>query len=151
MSARHGVLAGLQTKAWLVLLLLLPISGCGKGRPSGTVTGTVTYKGAPLTAGKVTFYGPKNQTATAAINEDGRYEATDVPLGLVKVAVETPPPPPPEAVKAAKQGKRRFGVGNPITLPENTVSIPKKYNNPEISGYSLTVKEGSQPFDIDLK
>jgi hypothetical protein len=111
----------------------------------------VTYKGAVLTSGKVTFYGPNNRAASAPIREDGSYEATNVPLGPVKVTVDTPPPPPPEVVKAAKQGKRRFERGNPITLPENTVSIPKKYSNPEQSGFSLTVIEGSQPFDIDLK
>ena len=151
MSMRLGISSGWHAKAGLLLLLVLPISGCGGGRPSGTVTGTVTYKGAPLTTGKVIFYGANNQVASAAIGDDGKYEAIKVPLGPVKVAVDTPPPPSAAAVKAAKAGKKRFERGNPITVPENTVSIPAKYANPEQSGFSLTVKEGSQPYDIDLK
>ncbi len=151
MSMRRGTSSGWQARAGLLLLFVLPISGCGGGPPSGTVTGTVTFKGAPLTTGRVIFYGANNQTAIAQIGEDGNYEAIKVPLGLVKVAVDTPPPPSRETVKAAKTGKRRFERGVPISLPENTVSIPAKYGNPELSGFSLTVKEGSQPYDIALK
>jgi hypothetical protein len=31
------------------------------------------------------------------------------------------------------------------------VPVPRKYSLPGTSGISLTVKEGSQPFDIELK
>jgi hypothetical protein len=135
----------------LLFLVLFPICGCGAGgKPTGTVSGTVTYKGEPLPQGQVIFFGPNNQVASASIEEGGKYTATKVPLGEVKVAVTTPPAPSKQAIKAAKD-KKRFERGVPITLPENTISIPKKYENPEQSGLSLTVKAGSQPYDIDLK
>jgi hypothetical protein len=151
MSREGGKLSGCRAKAGLVLLLGSMLSGCGGGREAATVSGTVTYKGKPLPAGKVSFWGPNDQIASALIAEDGSYEATDVPLGLVKIAVSTPPPPPPEIEKAAREGKRRFGKGKLLTAPINTIVIPEKYSSPAKSGLSLTVTEGSQPFSIELK
>jgi hypothetical protein len=151
MSMYRSPMSAWHKKIGLLFLFLVPISGCGGGgKPSGTVSGTVTYKGEPLPQGRVTFYGPNNQVASALIEEGGKYTATKVPLGEVKVAVDTPPAPSKAAIKAAKD-KRRFERGVPIVLPENTISIPKKYENPELSGLSLTVKAGSQSYDIPLK
>jgi hypothetical protein len=152
MSRQGGTLSGCCAKAGLLLLLGSIISGCSNnGRERATVSGTVSYKGKPLPAGKVSFWGPNDQVASALIGEDGSYEATDVPVGLVKVAVSTPPPPPPEIEKAAKEGKRRFGKGKLITAAVNIIVIPVKYSDPAKSGLSLTVTEGSQPFSIELK
>src|SRR5437867_840717 len=96
-----------HAKAGLVPLLLLALFGCNDGRrATGTVTGTVSYQGKPLPTGKVSFYGPNDQVASAFIEEDGSYEAQSVPLGAVKVAVSTPPPPGKEFEKAVKEGKR---------------------------------------------
>ncbi|HLJ97017.1 MAG TPA: hypothetical protein VKU02_27885 [Gemmataceae bacterium] len=140
-----------RARAWLAVLLP-SLLGCGGGvRATATVTGTVSYQGKPVPTGTVKFYGPDNQVASASIGEDGSYEATNVPLGSVKVAVSTPPPPPPDVVKAAKEGKRRFGKGNVLSAPTHTVSIPPKYSDPAKSGLGLTVIEGSQPYVIDLK
>src|SRR5438105_417363 len=115
MGMQGGTFCGRRPKAGLVFLLLLAIPGCGGGRTTTTVTGTVSYQGKPLPVGTVRFYGSNDQVASGLIGDDGSYEAKDVPLGLVKVAVTTPPPPPPEIVKAAKEGKRRFDRGNPIS------------------------------------
>ena len=92
---RDGTFSGRQAQAVLVLLTLA-ISGCSDRRTTATVTGTVSYQGKPLTAGKVSFFGPNDQVASALIDEDGSYAANDVPLGAVRVSVSTPPPPPPE-------------------------------------------------------
>jgi len=151
MEVPSGILSGWRVKAWLAVMLLSALPGCGSGKATATVTGTVTYQGKPLPAGKVSFFGPGGQVASGLIGDDGSYEISNAPLGLVKVAVSTPLPPPPEIIKAAKEGKRRFGKGNPISVDTNTVSIPAKYNDPAKSGLSLTVTEGSQPFLIELK
>jgi hypothetical protein len=151
MEVPGGGFSGGRARMWLVVVLLSAIPGCGSGKATATVTGTVTYQGKPLPAGKVSFFGLDGQVASGLIGEDGSYEITNVPLGLVKVAVSTPLPPPPEIIKAAKEGKRRFGKGNPITVDSNTVSIPAKYSEPAKSGLSLTVTEGSQPYVIELK
>jgi hypothetical protein len=146
-----GTFIGWSARAGLLSWLLLANSGCGAGPIAGMVTGTVAYRGQPLPAGKVSFYGSNEQIASALINDEGSYQATNVPLGAVKVAVSTPLPPPPEIEKAAKEGKRRFGKGNLIQPPQRTVSIPAKYNDPAKSGLVLMVTEGSQVFNIELK
>jgi hypothetical protein len=98
----------------------------------------------------VTFLSTSNQAASAPINPDGTYTATEVPLGSVKVTVTTPRPAA-EMKKAAKQTKRRFGRG--VEFPESvdSVSVPDKFGDPAKSPLGLTVKEGSQPYDIDMK
>jgi hypothetical protein len=151
MGTRDGTPSSRWARARILFFLLLAIPGCGGGRTTATVTGTVSYQGKPLPAGKVSFWGANDQVASALISEDGSFEASNVPLGAVKVAVSTPLPPPPEIVKAAKEGKRRFGKGELITVDTKTVSIPPKYSDPAKSGLSFNVTESSQPFVIDLK
>ena len=151
MVMRGSTCSGWHALAGLLLPLALANSGCGGGPATATVSGSVTYRGAALPVGKVSFYGPNGQVASALVVEDGTYEATNVPLGAVKVAVSTPPPPGPELEKAAKEGKRRFGKGNLMPSTVNTVSIPVKYSDAAKSGLALTVTEGSQPFNIELK
>jgi hypothetical protein len=152
MERQAGTFSGTEARAGLLFVLAFVMSGCGgNGASTATVTGTVTYRGAPVPAGRVSFYGPNDQVASAILNEDGSYEAQNVPLGSVKVAVSTPLPPPPEIQKAAKEGKRRFGKGNLIQAPANVVTIPPKYNDPAKSGLRVTVTPDAQPFLIDLK
>jgi hypothetical protein len=147
---RNGAFSERLKIAWPLLLLAGALSGCGHGRPAGTVTGKVSYKGETVPAGTVAFFGPSDQVASAPIGPDGTFTATDVPLGQVKVTVNTPRPEA-ELKKAAKQMKKRFGKGNDFPETTNSVSVPEKYGDPSKSPLGLTVKEGSQPYDIDLK
>src|SRR5260370_42605851 len=104
MRMPDGTFSGWHAKAGLVSLLVLTILGCTDGsRSTGTVTGTVSYQGKPLPSGKVSFFGPNDQVASAFIADDGSYEANKVPVGDVKVAVSTPPPPGKEYEKAVKE------------------------------------------------
>jgi hypothetical protein len=152
MSMRWTGFSECYKNAWPIIPLALAgaLSGCSHRPPAGTVTGTVRYKGEIVPAGKVTFFGPSNQAASAPINPDGTYTATDVPLGSVKVIVNTLRPTA-ELKKAAKQMKKRFGKGNEYPESSDAVSVPEKYGDPAKSPLSLTVKEGSQPYDIEMK
>jgi hypothetical protein len=146
MKTRHVRISSRRAPAGLVFLFVLAIFGCG--RPMGTVTGTVRYKGEPLPAGTVTFYGANEQSAVAYIKEDGTYEATKVPLGPMKVTVTTPSAPPTaeQAAKNPMLKKKNY------TPPEvHIVPIPPRYGDPAKSGLSLEVIEGPQPYDIELK
>ena len=91
MSTQHGACARGLAPVALLALLLSALSGCHNAR--GTLHGKVTFKGEAVPAGSVVFYGPGDQVASAGLLADGTYEATDVPLGEVKVAVTTPPRP----------------------------------------------------------
>ncbi|AMV28151.1 hypothetical protein VT84_27340 [Gemmata sp. SH-PL17] len=62
-------------------------AGCSK-KQAAIVRGTVTYKGAALKTGTITFHGADKEVASAAIQPDGSYTCTDVPMGDVKVTVE---------------------------------------------------------------
>ncbi len=144
----HGAWA--RGLALVVLLspLLAALSGCHDSR--GTVYGKVTFKGEAVPSGTVTFYGPGDQVASASLLPDGTYQATEVPLGEVKVALTTPPPPDPKAAEKLKNNPYVKMRG--ITVKqEKVVSVPRKYSLPGTSGISLTVTQGSQQFDITLK
>jgi hypothetical protein len=148
MSTQRCACARGLTPLALIALLLPALSGCHNSR--GTVHGKVTFKDEVVPSGTIAFYGPGDQVANAALLPDGTYVAIDVPLGEVKVAVTTPPPPDPKAAERLKNNPMVKERG--ITVKqEKVVSVPRKYNLPGTSGLSLTVKQGSQPFDIALK
>jgi hypothetical protein len=150
MTRRHGAFARWCVQAAFVALFALVLSGCSQ--PKAMVTGKVTYRGEPVPSGTVAFFGPGDQVASAPLRPDGSYAASGVPRGLVKVTVTTPPPgPSPEQLANNPMVQERRRGRNVAPVVEKTVSIPTKYSLPGTSGLSLTVTEGSQPFDIVLK
>jgi hypothetical protein len=150
MATPHGSVVRRFVPAVLLLLLALVLSGCGQRM--GKVTGKVSYKGEAVPNGTVVFYGKGDAVSSAPLRPDGTYEATDVPLGEVKVAVSTPPPPIPGALEMAKKNPTAIRKGIVDRLKEEkVVSVPRKFSLPGTSGISLTVTECSQPFDIPLR
>jgi hypothetical protein len=148
-------------------LLLAGAVGCNK---KGTVSGKVTYDGKPVLVGTVTFHTEKRQVV-AAIDDNGVYTVTGVPLGEAKITVDTstaealrkapagPPGGPPKDIKAPKdfqsQIEKEGGAANQqlkerAERARNTPDVPTAYTKPDTSGVTLTVKAGSQEFNIDL-
>jgi len=81
-------MAASQLHRFLFFSLCFVAAGCS-GSKTATVTGTVNYDGKPLPRGRITFYGDKNASSTADI-EDGQYEAKKVPAGTaIKVTIAT--------------------------------------------------------------
>lgn len=109
-----------------ILLAALAFPACGSGK--GNVSGVVTYRGKPLTYGTVVFVGSDDIPVRALIDNDGHYQATKVPVGDAKIAVQTPPSP-----------------------SEPAAAIPQKYLNAETSDLTYTVSSGSQTHNIELK
>jgi hypothetical protein len=128
-AVRGRLLAG------VALALGLVATGCG-GKGVGEVTGTVTHKGQPVTAGAVKFV-PEGggDPVETPLGPDGTYRATGVPVGRSRVAVETlkfkAMTPPPAGL--AKQ----MGGPRPVYVP-----IPEKYEKPDTSELSVEVKDG---------
>lgn len=113
--------------AWLAV-------GCAK--PTGEVSGVVTYNGEPLPSGTVLFVGdgPPNESKSdpvAQIQSDGRYHIARVVCGDVRIIVQTPPI-----------------MKGPRARP--SIEIPQKYTDPQQSGLAYTVTPGPQTFDIKL-
>ena len=60
-----------------LLLSCLILSGCGDGRPETyPVHGRVTWNGAPVTAGRITFHPTEGRPALSSIESDGSYQLT---------------------------------------------------------------------------
>jgi len=148
MAGQYGIFPRRFGRAAFLALLVFALAGCS--RPKGTVTGKVSYNGEAVPSGTVAFYGKDDEVSSAPIGPDGTYEATKVPLGEVKVTVTTPPPPDPNAAERLKNNPMVIERGI-VIKQEKVVSVPRKYNLPGTSGISLTVTQGSQPFDIALK
>ena len=134
-----------------LLAIVLVALGCGPS--TATVTGTVTFRGRPLPAGTVVFHGPDGRTGHALI-ADGRYTVEAAPLGPVRISVRAHagrpagmpglngkvPPAPKEAAA---------GIEGP---PDGKhVPIPPRYQDPETSDLTYTVRAGDQTHDVDLR
>ena len=144
----------------LVALVALPL-GCG-GDPSkpklGRVSGTVTYKGEPVTKGVVSFVpagGPgveTGQPAAGEIGSDGSYELTTFDEGDGAVLGEHV-----VLVQAVEMDPSIEGGSMPIPDAQGRLNIkppkhlvPEKYSKAETSPLRFTVAEGSNTYDIKL-
>jgi hypothetical protein len=140
-------------------LVALLCAGCAPA--TSKVSGTVTYKTKPLTAGSVTFVTDQG-TVSGAIDNNGAYTVENVPVGTAKVSVFSAGGPkmtqkfggvqkgkgggpkdlPPEAEKALAGAKQ----GAPA------VTIPEKYSDANTSDLKVEVTSGQNPpFNIELK
>lgn len=134
----HNRLMFVLVRSAVLMWAAFCLVGCSKSQ-TAKVSGTVTYKGSPLTAGSVTFYGEGNQVASCSIEPNGEYAVTNVPVGPTKIAVSVPPVVhEPKGYKIPQSG-------------EKSVQIPRNYSDGEKSGLTYTVVEGSQEHPIELK
>lgn len=112
---------------------LLVLAGCaGKGQ----VSGTVKYKGKPLSAGTITFYDRTNRAVSGAI-KDGSYSVEQVATGPVRVTVAAPMP--------------IYMVGDKPPPGPKPPILPAKYADPEKSGLGWEVQSGAQTHDFNLE
>jgi hypothetical protein len=129
----------------LVGLASLALVGCGSHADRGRIFGKITFQGQPVSEGIVLLCeASKGVNMSAAIKPDGSYEiitmeGEGLPTGTYRVSV-CPPPEIPY-------------MGPPGTQPKPKLypNIPKKYRRYETADLSLTVKQGKNPFDIDMK
>lgn len=112
-----------------------------------SLEGTVKYGSEPVHFALVIAVGPST-SASGKINEDGRYKIENVPLGEVKIAVNTDAGRGDYMTEVMsksyqgpdKKGSKRAGV--------KFLEVPKKYHDPETSGLKTTVNKGPNTFDI---
>jgi hypothetical protein len=156
MATRHKR-TGFFRQALLGFSVLVFV-GCSGGK--GEVSGQVKFKGEPLPSGRVTFAcqtGTKEVLSSEILN--GRYTISGVPVGPVKIMVETFPPPaastpPPTKIPGGipPNIKGMPEPGTPLPAPGKYVAIPQRYSNLGQSGLSYTVtSSGQQEHDILLQ
>jgi hypothetical protein len=128
-----------RTAAALLLAgTFLILVGCA-ARLTGTVTGTVKYKGAAVAAGTVNFYNPgKGNASQAVLDSSGSFTLPgSLEEGTYKVYVNPPIPeqlPPGQAPKKAPR-----------------LDLPPKYQDPGQTPVTREVKAGPNNFTIDLE
>jgi hypothetical protein len=121
---------------WTLAAALVVLAGCGRGG-TGEVTGKVTYKGDVLPGGMVTFIAENGKAESARIAEDGSYKVANIPVGRARITVTTQPPV-------------KLGAKEPFEPLGKYIEIPPRYRDADISGLSLSVKRGSQQYDLPL-
>jgi hypothetical protein len=168
---RHFLVIGLRASCiFLMLFIALVLTSCG--RPVGTLSGKVTYKGSALKGGNVVFEGER--TYSTPINEDGTYTSPQMQGGDYKVCVDNSNLRPRNSgysdnkAAAAKNQAETPKVDADANIPEGYTpsnpknaavakdpsrytAIPSKYTKADQTPITCTVTGGSQPFDIDLK
>jgi hypothetical protein len=111
--------------------------GCQKTNGTVAVKGHVNYKGAPLSAGLLTFYPTSGRTTGAAIS-GGSYTSELMP-GDYTVTVSVAPELPP-------------GFSEKDTPPPVKTVLPETYTNRAKSTLKASVSRAqSEPIDFDLK
>ncbi len=106
--------------------LLLPVSGCGNGSGTATVSGKITYQGKPVTNGLINFMPSTGRPLGGGIRPDGTYEFR-LPPGEYKVRIDTPP--------ALPQGWKE-GDPPPKMGPRQ---VPYQYGHFQTSGLTASV------------
>jgi hypothetical protein len=154
--------------------------GCSKTGSSGSsVTGSVTYKGSPVTGGNMLFHG-KDKNYAGNLGPEGKYAALGMPPGEYTVTIDTKSLEkthsgpgkdidtmikdmeakfggklPPEAAKRFEEMRKKMKEeapkdGDAPTATAKYVKIPEKYANPKTSGLTVTVGSGSNQKDFPL-
>jgi hypothetical protein len=117
---------------------VLVAAGCSQNDAGvGRVTGTVTFRGEPLTSGDVTFVCPNGETRGGSLTPKGAYTVDNIPAGPVKIAIYA-------------RGRVPKGFMTKNAEKNAYVAIPSKYADPEKSGLIYQVKPGDQEFAIVL-
>lgn len=124
--------------------------GCSPAPETATVSGTVTYRGAPLQSGEIFVIHESGASRSAVIGSDGRFQIDDAPTGEVAVGVTATVQEAvkPTAAVASPDGDRVPDA--PPVIVERSL-VPKKYNDAKTSGLKYTLKAGPQVIDVPLK
>ncbi len=133
-----------------LVAFLLPLALAGCGPRTGTVSGTVTYKGQALGNGSVMFLTKDGKAQSGLIGSDGSYTVANVPSGPVTITVQTTPPAGAQGGGMKVKGTEMPDMGGG-TAAGKYVPIPDKYKNKDQSGLSYDVTAGPQKHDIQLQ
>ncbi len=119
---------------------ILLVAGCGpKGPAVADVSGSVTWKGKPLTTGIVTMYSPTTGKGTdCALGAEGTFTLRNVEVGSYTVSIVPPIPAISENEKPPK--------------PQAPFLLPEKYQDGQTSGLAFDVKaDGENKLTLELK
>jgi hypothetical protein len=111
--------------------------GCDGGKPTGSVSGTVKYRGALLTEGDVNFLGKNGSAGVAKIDGSGSFKI-DGSLEADEYRVYFSSPPPEPVAPGAKPAKAK-------------ADLPAKFKDPATSGVVVPIKSGKNELTLEFK
>jgi len=148
-------------RSLLILAVVLALAGCGKSK--GTLKGKVTLNGEPLSYGQVSAHNEKDELLAQGTIMEGEYELTYVPLGSVRLTVQTHQPGGiPLGVKAAGTSDGRPPSQATVMaalkqLPEpmqkaieKLKPVPLKYTTTKDSDLKTTVAAGENTYNSEM-
>jgi hypothetical protein len=126
--------------------LSLLLVGCTGGEvrypeTGATLEGTVTY-GKDKVGAALVIAQNESGSATAFVDENGRYKLENVPLGEVNIAVNT------EAGKGQEMGRIMAQSQGKAKVTVRLIDVPSRFADPAKSGIKTTVSKGANTFDI---
>jgi len=164
LSTRGGGFRAASLLAAAVFLGLCTLAtGCGKSAgPSGTVSGKVTFDGQAVTEGTVVFVSAQGRGASGSLDSQGAYtlrtveSGQKIPVGEYQVCVQPPPPEPTVDPSKVTKEEVDAAIAKRLPIPGTPVkkdypNIPKKYQDQATSGWKLTIKEGPNTFNLEMK
>jgi hypothetical protein len=140
------------------LLGTLALLGCNFGSPAAaTISGRVTYKGAPVTGGTLRIhYLEKNSVMPVPFDATGHFSSSGLPPGEVKVVVDTesvksaqPVMPGKDMKDATKAAQDVYGK-LPTGAAGTYMKIPEKYADLARTPIEWTLRARSETKNIDL-
>jgi hypothetical protein len=141
------------TAAVGVLLVVVGLFFLGK--PKGTVTGRVTFRGRPVMYGAVVLVGKDGIAAAGRIETDGTYTVEKAPVGEVSVGVVSKDPVYVHRVTVLKNTREQVTAAALAPPPgvdrRKWMPLPQQYEDPTSSGLSTTIRKGTNEFDINLR
>jgi hypothetical protein len=140
----------------LLLFCVVMATGCGQVAheipdTGATLEGSITLNGNPIPLALI-IVRSQSATSDSVVREEGKYKVPSVPLGLVKIGVDT------EAMRGEVINRRMASAykGPDGKAAESQVNklkfvpVPTKYSDPDTSGLEFEVKKGVNTFDIVL-
>ena len=135
---------------------ILVICGMGCGQRAyeipdsgATLEGSVTYDGKPVPMALIVVRS-ETATADARIVEPGKYKVPSVPIGKVKIAVDTDAMRGELISRSMAQaykgpgGQSSAEAGKKLSF----IAVPGKFADPDSSGITFEIKKGANIFDI---
>ncbi|MFV2066673.1 MAG: carboxypeptidase-like regulatory domain-containing protein [Pirellulales bacterium] len=131
----------LRGVAWVSSVAIIFLVGCAQSEPTGTVSGTVTLEGEPVTAGVVSFISEAGSASMGNIGSDGSFTLDgELPVGKYTVSVS-----PPELTMGPDD------TGDKLANEMPASPIPGGYYDESSSDIVKEVTEGDNSITIELK
>jgi hypothetical protein len=115
-----------------------------------SLEGKITYGGEPVPLAAVIIVPvSRGEGTTGFADDDGHFKVANVPTGEVKIAVDSGP------ARGQMMGRAMAGTdpnakGGKKAVPPKIVDVPKKYQNPDTSGFTTTIQKGQNTFNIEI-